>query len=73
MAFDEQGQADTVERKVEILERACRLLFDEAGYRSEDIVVDPCILAIATGIEEHDEYAKAFIEATRILKGGCPG
>ncbi len=73
MAFDERGQADTVERKVEILERGCRLLRDEAGYRSEDIVVDPCILAIATGIEEHDEYAKAFIEATTIIKERLPG
>ena len=73
MAFDERGQADTVERKVEILERACGLLLDEAGYRPEDIVVDPCILAIATGIEEHDEYGKAFVEATRLLKERLPG
>ncbi len=73
MAFDEQGQADTVERKVEILERAYRLLIDEAGYVPEDIVFDPCILAIATGIEEHSDYAKAFIDSTRILKERCPG
>ncbi len=73
MAFDETGQADTVERKVQILERAYRLLVDEVGFAPEDVIFDPCILAIATGIEEHDEYAKAFIEATRILKERCPG
>ena len=73
MAFDERGQADTFERKMEILERSVRLLIDEAGYRAEDIVVDPCILAIATGIEEHNAYAKAFINATRELKEGLPG
>jgi 5-methyltetrahydrofolate--homocysteine methyltransferase len=73
MAFDERGQADTFERKVEILERSVRLLIDEAGYRAEDIVVDPCILAIATGIEEHNAYAKAFIDATRELKERLPG
>jgi 5-methyltetrahydrofolate--homocysteine methyltransferase len=73
MAFDERGQADTVERKVQILERAYRLLVDEVGFAPEDVVFDPCILAIATGIEEHDEYAKAFIESARILKQRCPG
>jgi 5-methyltetrahydrofolate--homocysteine methyltransferase len=73
MAFDESGQADTVERKVEILERAYRLLVDEAGYVPEDVIFDPCILAIATGIEEHAGYGKAFIEATRVLKERCPG
>ncbi|HEU4528848.1 MAG TPA: methionine synthase [Actinomycetota bacterium] len=73
MAFDEAGQADTVERKVQILERAYRLLVDEVGFAPEDVIFDPCILAIATGIEEHDEYAKAFIESTRILKERCPG
>src|SRR5918995_1799660 len=72
MAFDERGQADTVERKVEILERAYRLLIDQAGYAPEDIIFDPCILAIATGIEEHASYGKAFIEATTILKERCP-
>jgi 5-methyltetrahydrofolate--homocysteine methyltransferase len=72
MAFDERGQADTFERKVDILERSVRLLIDEAGYRAEDIVVDPCILAIATGIEEHNAYAKAFIDATRELKHRLP-
>jgi 5-methyltetrahydrofolate--homocysteine methyltransferase len=73
MAFDERGQGDTVERKVEILERAYRLLVEEAGFAPEDLVLDPCILAIATGIPEHAAYAKAFIEATRILKERCPG
>ncbi|MGH2579565.1 MAG: methionine synthase, partial [Actinomycetota bacterium] len=73
MAFDEKGQADTVERKVQICERAYGLLTEEAGLEPEDIVFDPCILAIATGIEEHNGYAKAFIEATRIIKERCPG
>jgi 5-methyltetrahydrofolate--homocysteine methyltransferase len=73
MAFDEHGQADTVERKMEILERSVRLLIDEAGYVPEDIVVDPCILAIATGIEEHNAYGRAFIEATTLLKERLPG
>src|SRR5918994_636442 len=72
MAFDEQGQADTVERKLEILERSVGLLIDRAGYVPEDIVVDPCILAIATGIEEHNAYGTAFIEATRRLKQRRP-
>jgi 5-methyltetrahydrofolate--homocysteine methyltransferase len=73
MAFDEAGQADTVERKVEVLERAYRLLTERAGYEPEDVIFDPCILAIATGIEEHAGYGKAFLEATRILKERCPG
>ena len=73
MAFDEKGQADTVERKVQICERAYRLLTEEAGLEPQDIIFDPCILAIATGIEEHNGYAKAFIEASRIIKERCPG
>src|SRR5438270_51095 len=73
MAFDEKGQADTVERKVDICSRAYRLLTEKAGYRPEDIIFDPNILAIATGIEEHNGYAKAFIEATREIKRRCPG
>jgi 5-methyltetrahydrofolate--homocysteine methyltransferase len=73
MAFDEKGQADTVDRKVQICERAYRLLIDEAGFEPQDIIFDPCILAIATGIEEHNGYAKAFIEATRVIKERCPG
>jgi 5-methyltetrahydrofolate--homocysteine methyltransferase len=73
MAFDEQGQAGTVARKVEIAERSYRLLTERAGFAPEDIVIDPNILAVATGIEEHDEFAKAFIEATREIKRRCPG
>ena len=73
MAFDERGQADTTERKVEILERAYHLLIGEAGYAPHDVIFDPCILAVATGIEEHAAYAKAFLEATAILKERCPG
>jgi 5-methyltetrahydrofolate--homocysteine methyltransferase len=73
MAFDEQGQADTVARKVEICERAYRLLTGEAGLDPSDIIFDPNILAIATGIEEHNEFAKAFIEATTLIKVRCPG
>ena len=73
MAFDEKGQADTVERKVEICRRAYRLLVEEAGFPPEDIIFDPNVLAIATGIEEHSQYARAFIEATRQIKQACPG
>jgi 5-methyltetrahydrofolate--homocysteine methyltransferase len=73
MAFDETGQADTVARKVEICARAYELLTEKVGFPAEDIVFDPNVLAIATGIEEHAEYAKAFIEATRLIKERCPG
>ncbi len=73
MAFDERGQADTVERKVAICERAYRLLLDEAGFAPEDIVFDANVLAVATGIPEHDEYAKAFIESLPLIKERCPG
>ena len=73
MAFDEQGQADTVERKVAICERAYDLLVEQAGFPPEDIIFDPNVLAVATGIEEHDEYAKAFIEALPLIKERCPG
>ena len=73
MAFDEQGQADTVERKVEICERAYRLLTEQAGFAPEDIVFDPNVLAVATGIEEHNEFAKAFIESLPLIKERCPG
>ena len=73
MAFDETGQADTTERKVEICQRAYALLTETVGFAPEDIVFDPNILAIATGIEEHAEYAVNFIEATRIIKQTCPG
>ena len=73
MAFDETGQADTVERKVEICERSYELLVEKAGFPPQDIIFDPNILAIATGIEEHDDYAKNFIEAARIIRERCPG
>ena len=73
MAFDEEGQAGTVDRKIAISERAYRLLVDEAGYDPADIIFDPNILAIANGMEEHAEFAKAFIEATREIKRHCPG
>jgi 5-methyltetrahydrofolate--homocysteine methyltransferase len=73
MAFDERGQADTVERKVEICQRAYRLLVDKAGFDPLDIIFDPNILAIATGLEEHNNYGVNFIEATRIIKATCPG
>ena len=73
MAFDEQGQADTYQRKTEICQRAYRILVDEVGFPPEDIVFDPNIFAIATGIEEHDNYAVDFIEATRWIKRHLPG
>jgi 5-methyltetrahydrofolate--homocysteine methyltransferase len=73
MAFDEKGQADTVARKVEISERAYRLLVDEVGFAPEDIVFDPNVLAVATGIAEHNEFAKAFIESLPLIKERCPG
>ncbi|MDI9239708.1 methionine synthase [Lysobacter sp. LF1] len=72
MAFDESGQADTVERKIEICSRAYRLLTQEIGFPPEDIIFDPNVFAIATGIEEHNDYAVAFIEATRELKRRFP-
>jgi len=73
MAFDEKGQADTYARKTEICERAYRVLVDEVGFPPEDIIFDPNIFAIATGIEEHDNYAVDFIEATRWIKQNLPG
>jgi 5-methyltetrahydrofolate--homocysteine methyltransferase len=73
MAFDETGQADTFARKTQICERAYRLLVDEIGFPPEDIIFDPNIFAIATGIEEHDNYAVDFIEATRWIKQHLPG
>jgi 5-methyltetrahydrofolate--homocysteine methyltransferase len=73
MAFDEQGQAETVERKVGICERAYRLLVERIGFPPEDIVFDPNVLAVATGIEEHDEFAKNFIDALPLIKERCPG
>ncbi len=73
MAFDEKGQADTCARKKEICERAYRVLVDEVGFPPEDIIFDPNIFAIATGIEEHDNYAVDFIEAVRWIKQNLPG
>jgi 5-methyltetrahydrofolate--homocysteine methyltransferase len=73
MAFDEKGQADTFARKIEICERAYRILVDELDFPPEDIIFDPNIFAIATGIEEHNNYAVDFIEATRWIKQHLPG
>ncbi len=73
MAFDEQGQADTYARKIEICERAYRILVDEVDFAPEDIIFDPNIFAIATGIEEHNNYAVDFINATRWIKQNLPG
>lgn len=73
MAFDEQGQADTIERKVQICERAYQLLVQQLNFNPKDIIFDPNIFAVATGIEEHNEYAINFIEATREIKKRCPG
>ncbi len=73
MAFDEDGQADTIERKVTICERAYRILTEEIGFPATDIIFDPNIFAVATGISEHNDYAINFIEATRQIKQRCPG
>ncbi|MCF8246226.1 MAG: methionine synthase [Saprospiraceae bacterium] len=73
MAFDEKGQADTIERKVEICARAYKILTEQVGFPPEDIIFDPNIFAIATGIEEHNEYAKYYIEACKQIKQRCPG
>jgi 5-methyltetrahydrofolate--homocysteine methyltransferase len=72
MAFDEAGQADTCARKVEICTRAYRILTEQVGFPPQDIIFDPNIFAVATGIEEHDNYAVDFIEATRIIKRTLP-
>ena len=73
MAFDESGQADTYARKIEICERAYRILVDEVGFPPEDIIFDPNIFAVATGIEEHNNYAVDFIESVRWIKSHLPG
>ena len=73
MAFDETGQADTFERKIGICERAYRILVDDVGFPPEDIIFDPNIFAVATGIEEHANYAVEFIEAVRWIKQNLPG
>jgi 5-methyltetrahydrofolate--homocysteine methyltransferase len=72
MAFDEQGQADTVTRKVEICKRSYRILTEQADFPAEDIIFDPNIFAVATGIEEHNNYSVDFIEATAAIKQACP-
>lgn len=72
MAFDEKGQADSYERKIEICERAYRLLVDKVGFPPQDIIFDPNVLAIATGIEEHNNYGVDFINATRWIKQNLP-
>jgi 5-methyltetrahydrofolate--homocysteine methyltransferase len=73
MAFDEHGQAETVARKLEICQRAYQLLTEQVGFEAHDIIFDPNILAIGTGIEEHNRFAINFIEATRLIKQSCPG
>ena len=73
MAFDEEGQADTTERKVEICVRAYDILVNRVGLNPNDIIFDPNIFAVATGIEEHNEYAMNFIDATEQIKARCPG
>ncbi len=73
MAFDEDGQADTVERKVSICRRAYRILTEQVGVPGHEIIFDPNVFAVATGIEEHNTYAMAFIEATEQIKATCPG
>ena len=73
MAFDEQGQADTAARKIEICTRAYKLLTEKIGFPSEDIIFDPNIFAVATGIEEHANYAVDFIEATKYIRANLPG
>src|SRR6202789_2052904 len=72
MAFDEVGQADTAERKFEICKRAYGILVDKVGFPPEDIIFDPNIFAVATGIEEHNNYALDFIEATRWIRKNLP-
>ena len=73
MAFDEQGQADTYERRIAVCSRAYRLLVDEAGFRPSDIIFDPNVLAVATGMEEHDNYAVDFIRAAGWIRRNLPG
>lgn len=73
MAFDEDGQADTTERRLEICKRAYKLLTENAGWEACDIIFDPNVLTVATGIPEHDGYAKSFIESVRLIKEACPG
>lgn len=73
MAFDEVGQADTASRKIEICQRAFKILTEDVGFPAEDIIFDPNVFAVATGIEEHNNYAVDFIEATKVIRETCPG
>ncbi|MXW82895.1 MAG: methionine synthase, partial [Rhodothermaceae bacterium] len=73
MAFDEAGQADTARRKIEICQRAFKILTEKVGFPAEDIIFDPNIFAVATGIQEHNNYAVDFIEAARVIRRTCPG
>ncbi|MDR0833535.1 MAG: homocysteine S-methyltransferase family protein [Candidatus Symbiothrix sp.] len=73
MAFDEHGQADTFERKIEVCERMYKLLTEQAGFPPQDIIFDPNVLAVATGIDTHNDYALAFIQATEWIKTNLPG
>ncbi|MDP1557281.1 MAG: vitamin B12 dependent-methionine synthase activation domain-containing protein, partial [Hyphomonas sp.] len=73
MAFDEAGQADTAARKIEICQRAYRILTEEVGFTPQDIIFDPNIFAVATGIDEHNNYALDFIEAAKVIRETCPG
>lgn len=73
MAFDEVGQADTADRKVEICSRAYKVLTEQVGFEPEDIIFDPNVFAVATGIDEHNNYAVDFIEATKRIRAACPG
>ena len=73
MAFDEVGQADTAARKIEICQRAFKLLTEDIGFPAHDIIFDPNVFAVATGIEDHDNYAVDFIEATKTIRATCPG
>ncbi len=73
MAFDEQGQADSLERRTAVCERAYRILTEQVGFPAEDIIFDPNVFAVATGIEEHATYGRDFIEATRWIKANLPG
>ena len=72
MAFDEQGQADTYERRIEVCERAYRLLVDRVGFNPQDIIFDPNVLAVATGMDEHNNYAVDFIRATGWIRKNLP-
>ena len=73
MAFDEKGQADTYERKIEVCERVYRLLVDKIGFNPHDIIFDPNVLAVATGMDEHNNYAVDFIRATGWIRKNLPG